>query len=259
MKAVILAGGLGSRLSEMTDLTPKPMLEIGENPIIWHIMRNYSHHGIDDFIVCLGYKGDVIKEYFLNYFQHNSDVTVDLGKNTVEFHRQPELNWRVTLVDTDLNTQTGGRLKRIGSYLDDEPFCMTYGDAVADLDISAVIAQHERCGTLATVTAVRPIGRFGAITTSGDTVIEFKEKPVAEGGWINGGFFVLSPKVLDFIDGDDTIWERRPLIEITKLGQLSVYRHDGFWQCMDTLRDKRLLDELWETPNPPWRMWDQRA
>ena len=257
MKVVILAGGFGSRLSEMTELTPKPMIEIGENPIIWHIMRNYSHFDANDFIICLGYKGHVIKDYFLNYFQHKSDITVDLGKNSVELHRRPNENWRVTLVDTDLNTQTGGRLKRIASYLDDEPFCMTYGDAVADLDISAVIAQHERFGTLATVTAVRPIGRFGTITTSGDTVTEFKEKAIADGGWINGGFFVLSPKVLDFIDGDDTIWEREPLNEITKQGQLSVYRHGGFWQCMDTLRDKRMLDDLWKTPNPPWRLWDE--
>lgn len=256
MKVVILAGGFGSRLSEMTQLTPKPMIEIGENPIIWHIMRNYSHFGANDFIICLGYKGHVIKDYFLNYFQHKSDITVDLGKNSVEFHRRPNENWRVTLVDTDLNTQTGGRLKRIASYLDNEPFCMTYGDAVADLNISKVIAKHKSCGTLATVTAVRPIGRFGAITASGDTVTEFKEKPIADGGWINGGFFVLSPAVLDFIDGDDTVWERKPLIEITKQGQLSIYRHDGFWQCMDTLRDKRMLDDLWETPNPPWRIWD---
>jgi len=256
MKAVILAGGLGTRLSEETATRPKPMVEIGGMPILWHIMKIYSAQGIDDFIVCLGYKGYVIKEYFANYFLHMSDVTFDMRDNTRVVHHAKAEPWRVTLVDTGAETMIGGRIKRILSYIgDDEAFCLTYGDGVADIDLKAAIALHEREGRLATVTAAQPPGRFGALEADGSRVLGFREKPVGEGGWINGGFFVLNPKVGDYIEGDATVWEREPLERLAHDGQLSVYYHHGFWQPMDTLRDKRHLEELWEAGKAPWKVW----
>ena len=253
MKAVILAGGSGTRLSEETDVRPKPMVEIGGRPILWHIMKIYSRYGVNDFVVCLGYKGYVIKEYFSNYFLHMCDVTFDIGRNTMEVHQSAAEDWRVTLVDTGDETMTGGRLKRIGSYLDDEDFHLTYGDGVTDLDLDALVAFHREHGTLATVTAVEPPGRFGALHVDGDRVVDFSEKPRGEGGWINGGFFVLSPKVLDYIDGDSTSWELEPLRRLAAEGQLAVFRHAGFWHPMDTLRDKNALQRLWEGGQAPWR------
>ncbi len=256
MKVVILAGGLGSRLSEETQLKPKPLVEIGERPILWHIMKIYASYGLNDFIICLGYKGSMIKRYFLDYFEHSADITVDLSNNSVQFHRRPEESWRVTLVETGADTQTGGRIKHIGSYLDgDEHFCMTYGDAVTDLNIAELIAFHRRNGRLATVTAVRPMGRFGAIRVAGTAVDDFEEKPIGDGGWINGGFFVLSPRVLDEIADETSIWEREPMAALTRRQQLSAYCHDGFWHCMDTQRDKKVLEDLWARPSPPWRVW----
>ena len=256
MKAVILAGGLGSRLGEETDTRPKPMVTIGERPIIWHIMKLYSAHGINDFIICLGYKGYVIKEYFSNYFLHTSDVTMDLSGNKMEVHHNMSEPWRVTLVDTGPDTMTGGRLKRIKRYLtDDETFCMTYGDGVADVDISALVAFHYAHGKLATLTGIRPPGRFGALTMSGTLIDHFEEKPVGDGSWINGGFFVLSGRVLDLVDGDETVWEQEPLRLLTVQRQLHAYLHDGYWQCMDTLRDKRVLEGLWESGRAPWKVW----
>jgi glucose-1-phosphate cytidylyltransferase len=255
MKAVILAGGLGTRIAEETQSRPKPMVEIGGKPILWHIMKLYSHHGINDFIVCLGYKGYVVKEYFANYFVHTSDVTFDLAQNKMEVHHRHAEPWRVTLVDTGEKTQTGGRLKRVKSYLDDERFCFTYGDGLADLDIKASIAFSEREQTLATVTAVLPPGRFGLITMSKTRISRFTEKPPGDGSRVNGGFFVLSPRVLDYIDADETIWERDPLERLAREGQLSAFIHDGFWQPMDHLRDKLLLEELWSTGRAPWRVW----
>lgn len=256
MKVVILAGGLGSRLSEETSLKPKPLVEIGEQPMLWHIMKIYAAHGFKDFVLCLGYKGDMIKRYFLDYHERASDLTVDLATNTVSPHSGPTEDWRVTLVDTGVGTQTGGRLKRIARYLDDEPFCMTYGDAVTDLDINSVVELRRSAGTLAAVTAVRPLGRFGAIRFDGHTVTGFDEKPAGDGQWINGGFFVLSPNVLDYIRGDDTVWEQEPMARLTQARQMSVHHHTGFWHCMDTLRDKKELETLWATPHPPWRKWE---
>lgn len=259
MKAVILAGGLGSRISEESHLRPKPMIEIGGKPIIWHILKMYSAHGINDFIICLGYKGYVIKEYFANYFLHTSDVTLDMRNNQMEVHQRYTEPWRITLVDTGEGTQTGGRLKRVQKYLqDEEAFCFTYGDGVGDIDIAASIAFHQQQaaqGVLATVTAALPPGRFGMLDVEGDKVQLFNEKPPGSEGSINAGFFVLSPKVLDLIDGDDMPWEHTPMRTLVDRGQLAAWRHDGFWQPMDTLREKNLLEELWNSGKAPWKCW----
>lgn len=255
MKAVILAGGLGTRISEETHLKPKPMIEIGGKPILWHIMKAYSAHGINDFIVCCGYKGYVIKEYFANYFLHMSDVTFDMATNQMEVHHQKAEPWRVTLVDTGEDTMTGGRLKRVADYIKDGPFCFTYGDGVSDVDISSLIAFHEEHGKLATLTATQPPGRFGAVSMDNENVLSFQEKPHGDGSWINGGFFVLSPQVVDYIDDDTTIWEREPMERLAQEGQFAAFRHDGFWQPMDTLRDKTYLEKLWASGNAPWKIW----
>jgi glucose-1-phosphate cytidylyltransferase len=255
MKTVILAGGLGTRLSEETVLKPKPMVEIGNYPILWHIMKSYSSHGIHDFIICAGYRGYMIKEYFANYFLHQSDVTFDMEENRMEVHEKRSEPWRVTIVDTGEDSMTGGRLKRIGRYLDNEPFCMTYGDGVGNVDISGSIAFHRSHGKLATVTAVQPSGRFGALDLRGDEVASFQEKPRGDGSWINGGFFVLHPRVLDYIDGDSSIWERTPMERLAAEGEIMAFKHNGFWQPMDTLRDKQKLEELWERGEAPWKIW----
>ena len=256
MKAVLLAGGLGTRLSEETATRPKPMVEIGGRPILWHIMKMYSAYGITDFVICLGYKGYVIKEYFANYFLHMSDVTIDMRNNTTTVHQASAEPWTVTLVDTGDETQIGGRIKRVMPYLkDDDAFCLTYGDGVSDVDIGAIIALHRREGRLATVTAVQPPGRFGALKFEGNRALGFAEKPRGDGSWINGGFFVASPRVVDYIAGDSTVWEREPLERLAAENQLSVYFHDGFWQPMDTLREKRLLEELWTSGKAPWKTW----
>lgn len=256
MKAVILAGGLGTRISEETSIRPKPMVEIGGKPILWHIMKTYSHYGINEFIICCGYKGYVIKEYFANYFLHMSDVTFDMEHNTMEVHQRNAEPWRVTLVDTGDNTMTGGRLKRVSPYLqNEEAFCFTYGDGVGDIDIGATLEFHRKHCKQATMTAVQPPGRFGALALDGAMVTSFLEKPHGEGGWVNGGFFVLSPKVLDLIGGDDTLWERAPLEHLALHGELQAYQHGGFWQPMDTLRDKVYLEELWATNKAPWKVW----
>jgi glucose-1-phosphate cytidylyltransferase len=255
MKAVILAGGMGTRISEETSLRPKPMVEIGGKPILWHILKIYSAHGINDFIICLGYKGYVIKEYFANYFLHMSDVTFDIANNKMEVHQNSAEPWRVTLVDTGDNTMTGGRLRRVQKYFTDEDFCFTYGDGVANVDIGALIAFHEERKTLATLTATQPPGRFGALNLDEHRIVGFQEKPQGDGGWINGGFFVLSPKVIDYIDGDGTLWEREPMERLARDGQMSAYRHRGFWQPMDTLRDKNHLEELWASGKAPWKIW----
>jgi glucose-1-phosphate cytidylyltransferase len=256
MKAVILAGGLGTRLAEETSTRPKPMIDIGGMPILWHIMKIYSSHGIDDFIICLGYKGYVIKEFFANYFLHMSDVTFDMRDNTSVVHSAKAEPWRVTLVDTGADTMIGGRIKRILPYLQEDPiFCLTYGDGVGNVDVRASIDLHKREGRLATVTATQPPGRFGALVVDGTRVLGFQEKPVGDGGWINGGFFVLSPKVGDYIEGDSVVWEREPLERLANEGQLSVYHHNGFWQPMDTLRDKRHLEALWDSGKAPWKTW----
>lgn len=258
MKAVILAGGLGTRLSEETALLPKPMVEIGGMPILWHIMKMYSAHGITDFVICLGYKGYVIKEYFSNYFRHMSDLTFDMRNNTTKIHQNFSEPWTVTLVDTGQESMTGGRLKRVAPYLEgEEAFCFTYGDGVSDIDISGVIDLHRNEKRLATVTAVQPPGRFGAIDFTGSKVNTFQEKPKGDGSWINGGFFVMSPKVLDYIEGDNTIWEREPMQNLALDDQMSVYFHHGFWQPMDTLREKMLLQSLWEKEQAPWKQWDK--
>ena len=254
MKVVLLAGGLGTRLSEETVQRPKPMVEIGDRPILWHIMKIYSAHGLHDFVVCLGYKGYVIKEFFANYFLHTSNVTFDLAKNAMEVHEHRAEPWRVTLVDTGDTTQTGGRIKRVAAHLDDT-FCLTYGDGLGDVDISASIAFHRAHGKKATITAVQPPGRFGALDVSGDRVVEFREKPAGEGAWINGGFSVLSPDVIDYIDGDDSFWEHAPLQGLAADDELRAWRHGGFWQPMDTLREKNQLEELWATGKAPWKVW----
>lgn len=257
MKAVILAGGLGTRISEETHLKPKPMIEVGGKPILWHIMKIYASHGVNDFVICCGYKGYVIKEYFANYFLHMSDVTFDMASNEMEVHQKKAEPWRVTLVDTGDETLTGGRLKRVGNYVkDEEAFCFTYGDGVADVNITEQLMFHKRHGKLATVTAVQPPGRYGALVRDGDLVSGFQEKPPGDGAWINGGFFVLSPKVLDYIDGDKTTWEAFPLETIAKQGNLAAFEHRGFWQPMDTLRDKNHLEELWESDKAPWKCWE---
>ena len=257
MKAVILAGGLGTRLAEETTVRPKPMVEIGGRPILWHILKMYSAHGINDFVICLGYKGYVIKEYFANYFLHMSDVTFDMQSNQMEVHQRNAEPWRVTLVDTGEQTMTGGRLKRVSRYLDDEDFCFTYGDGVGDVDLTALVAFHRAQGGQATLTATLPPGRFGAIDIGPENHIRrFVEKPAGDGAYINGGFFVLSPKVIDLIPGDDCIWEREPLQALAEQGQLSAFRHSGFWRPMDTLRDKIELEALWSAGNAPWKIWD---
>lgn len=255
MKLVILAGGLGTRISEETSVRPKPMVEVGGRPILWHIMKMYSRHGVNDFILCLGYKGYLIKEFFANYFLHTSDVTFDLSNNAMQVHQRNAEPWKVTLVDTGESTMTGGRLKRVAAYLGDGHFCFTYGDGVADIDIAALLAHHRAGGTLATLTAVQPPGRFGALDLDGDCVRGFQEKPQGDGGWVNGGFFVLSPKVLDYIEDDATTWEREPLQQLAAQGQLRSYFHRGFWQPMDTLRDKSMLEELWASGAAPWKTW----
>jgi glucose-1-phosphate cytidylyltransferase len=256
MKAVILAGGRGSRISEETQLKPKPMIEIGGRPLLWHIMKIYSAHGVDDFVVCCGYKGYLIKEYFANYVLHMSDVTFDMVDNTMQVHQQNAEPWRVTLVDTGDETLTGGRLKRVAGYLrDEEAFCFTYGDGVADVDVAASIAFHRAHGKLATITAVQPPGRYGALQLEGDRIRAFTEKPRGDGGLINGGFFVLSPRCLDRIEGDGTSWEAAPLTGLAADGELMAFAHAGFWQPMDTLREKLLLDDLWDSGKAPWKVW----
>ena len=256
MKAVILAGGLGTRISEETHTKPKPMIEIGGKPILWHIMKTYSSHGINDFVICCGYKGYLIKEYFANYFLHMSDVTFDMSKNSMEVHQRSAEPWRVTLIDTGEDTMTGGRLKRVASYIqDEEAFCLTYGDGVSDVNITELIAFHKAQKVKATLTATLPPGRFGALDFDGHKVRNFKEKPSGDGGMINGGFFVLSPEVLSYIEDDQTIWERAPLEKLATEGQLAAYQHGGFWQPMDTLRDKVHLEELWQSGKAPWKVW----
>ena len=256
MKAVILAGGLGTRISEETHLRPKPMIEIGGKPILWHILKMYSAHGVNDFVICCGYKGYIIKEYFANYFLHMSDVTFDMANNRMEVHHKHAEPWKVTLVDTGDDSMTGGRLKRVADYVqDEEAFCFTYGDGVSDVDITASIAFHHRHGKLATVTAVQPPGRYGALSMQGEVVQGFTEKPRGDGGLINGGFFVLSPQVLARIAGDTTSWEQEPLAGLAAEGQLIAYEHTGFWQPMDTLREKNLLEELWLYGKAPWKTW----
>lgn len=257
MKAVILAGGLGTRISEETSTRPKPMIDIGGRPILWHIMKLYSHFGIQDFIICCGYKGYVIKEYFANYFLHMSDVTFDMSSNSMQVHQRNAEPWKVTLVDTGEQSMTGGRLKRVASYLEgDSEFCFTYGDGVADINLHQLIEFHRSHGKLATLTATLPPGRFGALDLMPDGAVRsFQEKPKGEGGYINGGFFVLSPKVIDYIDDDTSIWERQPLERLAQNGQLCAFRHSGFWQPMDTLREKNHLEELWAKGKAPWKLW----
>jgi len=255
VKAVILAGGVGSRLSEETAVRPKPMVEIGGKPMLWHIMKIYAAHGIDEFVICLGYKGYLIKEYFANYYLHTCDVSFDLAKGDMEVHRSETEPWRVTLVDTGDASMTGGRLKRVLPYLGGEDFCFTYGDGVGDLDITALITFHRERRTLATVTAVQPPGRFGALEVEGGLVTGFEEKPRGDGGWMNGGFFVLSPEVARYLDGDHTVWEQEPMRALAREGELACYRHEGFWQAMDTLRDRNHLEQLWSSGQAPWRIW----
>lgn len=256
MKAVILAGGLGTRISEETHLRPKPMIEIGGRPMLWHIMKLYSAHGINDFVICCGYKGYVIKEYFANYFLHMSDVTFDMANNQMEVHRRKAEPWRVTLVDTGESTMTGGRLKRVQEYVQDEDaFCFTYGDGLSNVDITASIEFHRSHGKQATITAVLPPGRYGALMRNGTSVQGFTEKPRGESGWINGGFFVLSPKTLELIDDDASTWEGKPLETLAHSGQLQAFEHTGFWQAMDTLREKNLLEDLWSNNEAPWKIW----
>jgi glucose-1-phosphate cytidylyltransferase len=255
MKVVILAGGIGTRISEESHLRPKPMIEIGGMPILWHIMKIYSAHGLRDFIVCCGHRGYVIKEYFANYFLHTSDVVFDMANNRMEVLQNSAEPWRVTLVDTGEKTMTGGRLKRVKHLIGDEAFCCTYGDGVSDVDIAALIAFHQAHGRLATLTAVEPQARFGALAIDNGRITHFQEKPQGEGGWVNGGFFVLSHRVLDYIESDATIWEREPLERLAQEGQLSAYSHRGFWHPMDTLRDRVHLEELWNSGTPPWKVW----
>jgi glucose-1-phosphate cytidylyltransferase len=255
MKAVILAGGLGTRLSEETTVRPKPMVELGGKPVLWHIMKIYSHHGINDFVVCLGYKGYVIKEYFANYFLHMSDVTFDLRKNAMQVHHNTSEPWTVTLVDTGDATQTGGRLKRVREHVGGETFCFTYGDGLSDIDVRALVEFHREQKTKATLTAVQPPGRFGVIDIQAEKIREFQEKPPGDGSWINGGFFVLEPQVLDYIAGDEVAWEREPLEQLARHGELSAFKHGGFWHPMDTLRDKTYLENLWLSGSAPWKVW----
>ncbi|MGB7298066.1 MAG: glucose-1-phosphate cytidylyltransferase [Burkholderiaceae bacterium] len=258
MQAVILAGGFGTRISEESTVRPKPMVEIGGKPILWHIMKIYSSHGINDFVICCGYKGHMIKEYFANYAIGMSDMTIDLANNKMTMHQTAAENWTVTLVETGLNTMTGGRIRQAARYLKlDEPFCCTYGDGVTDADITAAIALHNEAGRLSTVTAVQPPGRFGvfSLPATDNKVPSFKEKPQGDGAWINGGYFVLDPKVIDYIEDNDTVWEREPMERLANEGQMTAYRHTGFWQPMDTLRDKQVLEGLWEEDKAPWKKW----
>jgi glucose-1-phosphate cytidylyltransferase len=256
MKAVILAGGLGTRISEESHLRPKPMIEIGGRPILWHIMKIYSHYGINDFVICLGYKGYIIKEYFANYFLHMSDVTFDMAENRMAVHQRKAEPWRVTLVDTGQETLTGGRLKRIRSYVGDDAFCFTYGDGVADIDIGNLLAFHRSHGRVATLTAIQPPGRYGAVLIEETRITRFQEKPAGDHAWINGGFFVLEPSAFDYIDGDQTSWESEPLMRMARDGELRAFQHAGFWQAMDTLRDKNQLEELWQSAKAPWKCWE---
>lgn len=255
MKAVILAGGFGTRISEESHIKPKPMIEIGGKPILWHIMKIYSAHDIDEFVVCCGYKGYVIKEYFANYFLHMSDVTFDMSNNNMEIHNNHCEPWKVTLIDTGVDSMTGGRLKMVKDFLDDETFCFTYGDGVSDINIRELIEFHKSQNTIATMTAVQPPGRFGALLIDGTKIQQFQEKPKGEGGWINGGFFVLEPKVFDYIENDHTTWEKEPLERLAEENSLNAFKHTGFWQAMDTLRDKMKLEEYWKSGNPPWKVW----
>ena len=256
MKAVILAGGYGTRISEETHLKPKPMIEIGGMPILWHIMKHYSNYGINDFVICCGYKGYIIKEYFANYFLHRSDVTFDIKNNKMEVHKKFAEPWKVTLVDTGLNTMTGGRLQKIKSHIDNETFCFTYGDGISNVDISKSLKLHKDTGTIATVTAVQPPGKFGRMNLKENVVSHFEEKPIGDGGWINGGYFVLEPSVFDYLKDESTIWERDPLEELAKNKELSAYRHTGFWHPIDTLWDKNYLENLWEKNDAPWKIWE---
>ena len=259
MKVILLAGGLGTRLSEETELKPKPMVEIGDKPILWHIMKSYAHYGFTDFVICLGYKAVMIKEYFANYYMHQADMVVDLKNNRVTYQKSTAEPWTITLVDTGLNTMTGGRIKRVRDAIGNEPFMLTYGDGVANVDIRQLLLFHKKHGRKATMTAVQEAGRFGSLRTDAeDTTIvtAFQEKPKGDGAWVNGGFFVLQPDVFDYIDNDDTIWERKPLETLAAEGQLCAYRHEGFWQCMDTVRDKALLEGVWKAGTAPWKVWD---
>ena len=255
MKAVILAGGLGTRISEESHLKPKPMIEIGGKPILWHILKMYSAHGVNDFIVCLGYKGYLIKEYFSNYFLHMSDVTFNMSDNSVQIHHKFADPWRVTLVDTGEKSMTGGRLKRVSSYIADDTFCFTYGDGLSDVNLSKLIECHKLSNAKATVTAIQPPGRYGSLNIEAGRVSQFQEKPAGDGAWINGGFFVLEPSVLDYIRGDETIWEEEPLKSLAENGELNAFQHTGFWQAMDTLREKSLLEDLWSSGKAPWKSW----
>ena len=257
MKVVILAGGFGTRISEESHLKPKPMIEIGEKPILWHIMKYYSQFGYNEFIICLGYKQYVVKEFFADYFLHTSDVTFDLANNSMKVHNNYSEPWKVTLIDTGLNTMTGGRIKRVKEYLDGDTFMLTYGDGVADVNIKELLEYHRSHGKMATITAAQPGGRFGILDIENDgTITNFKEKKKEDGGWINAGFMVLEPSIMDLIEGDDTVFEKYPLAEAARMGQLNAYRHKGFWQCMDTLREKNLLESLWQSGNAPWKIWE---
>ena len=256
MKVIILAGGLGTRISEESYLKPKPMIEIGDQPILWHIMKYYSSFGFHDFVICCGYKGHVIKEYFADYYLHRSDVTFDFSnENRMTVHQNVAEPWRVTLVDTGLMTQTGGRVKRVQKYIENESFMLTYGDGVSDIDLNALLAQHQASGKTATLTGIQPGGRFGVLDVDGQTVTGFREKDKEDGGWINGGFMLLEPGIFDLLNGDSCVLEREPMERLAKEGQLGIYRHNGFWQCMDTQRDKTKLEELWQSGNAPWRVW----
>lgn len=256
MKAVFLAGGFGTRISEESALRPKPLIEIGGRPILWHIMKIYAAHGVEEFVICLGYKGYMIKEFFANYHLHTCDLSFDLSHGDIEVHRSNTEPWKVTLVDTGEGTMTGGRLRRVLPYVGEEEFCFTYGDGLADVDITALIAYHREQGALATVTAVQPPGRFGAVELNGTHVLSFQEKPRGDGAWLNGGFFVLSPQVARYLDGDATVWEDEPLRDLASEGQLASFRHRGFWRAMDTLRDRNQLEEMWSSGDPPWRIWN---
>jgi len=256
MKALILAGGLGTRISEESEQKPKPMIEIGGLPILWHIMKQYSYHDINEFVILLGYRGYYIKEYFSNYFLHQSDVTIDLANNSMEIHNTSSQDWKVTLLDTGLNTMTGGRVKRAKNYIDDDTFLLTYGDGVSDINISETIRFHQNHGKLVTMTSIQPEGRYGALDINeNNKVNSFIEKPKGDGNWINGGFFVCDKKVLDYIDGDDTVFEKEPLVKLADEGEIIAFKHDGFWKCMDTLRDKVQLNEMWDKNNAPWKIW----
>lgn len=256
MKVVILAGGLGTRLSEETEIKPKPMVEIGGKPILWHIIKIYSSYGFNEFIICLGYKGFLIKEYFAHYHLHLSDMTIELSTGNIEIHNSKSEEIKLTLIDTGISTQTGGRIKRVGEYIGNEAFMLTYGDGLADVNIKDLVAFHKKSKKLATVTAVMPPGRFGSLVLNKDDVMRFEEKPIGDGGWINGGFFVLEPNVLNYIEDDNTFWEREPMVNIASAGQLSAYKHEGFWKPMDTLRDRTELENLWNSGKAPWKIWE---